>query len=249
MKKSRVLVIVLLFLVTFSSCERKPSGAAEEKQEGKAPLALAPGELPFKKGETISYNIKSLGVNGGKATLTFEGLQEYKGKEAYLIMFTARAVNFFDEERIYADKETFNPIAVIRDLNIWGKKEKISEEYDQGKGVITITKNGGASTAIGREPPIDNIYCFIYRYRKSGDFKIGDSFSITLPTKDVEIKLIKTAKVKADGRVFDSYYMESNPAKYKVWFDAGQKRIPLRINGAVGLNDTAMIMTEYKEGQ
>ena len=263
MKKTRVLVIALLFMIASSSCEKKPFGATEEKEriavsqssgapEGREVTAasqLAPEELPFKKGEVISYNIKSLGVSGGKATLTFEGLQDYNGKEVYLIVFTARAMNFFDEEKIYADKETFNPVAVTRDLNIWGKKEKITEEYDQEKGMIKITKNEGAATVIGRPPPIDNIYCFIYRYRKSGNFKIGDSFAMTLPTKDVRIKLVKTTKVKAAGQVFDAYYMESDPGKYKVWLDAGPKRIPLRINGAVGINDTAMIMMDYKEGE
>jgi len=260
-KNYRILLILCSFSLIVSSCGKK---SLPEKEKGIAKeftkeiieeiptplIPLAPGELPFKKGETVTYRIKSLGINGGEATLSFEGSKNYKGKEAYAIIFRARAMNFFDEERIYADPKTFYPMAVVRDLNIWGKKENITEEYDEGKGVITITKLAGGITTtdtISKKGPIDNIYCFIYRYRNSGTFKVGDSFLIHLPTKDIEMKSVKVMPLKVGGRTFEAFFLQSDPAKYKVWLDTSLKKIPLRINDAMGLSDTAMTMTQYKE--
>lgn len=249
MKKDLLFIAFILFPIALSCCSSQniPPGTEEKKE---AAVSASPSGFPFKNGETVKYAIKSLGVNAGESTLSFRGLEKYKGKDAYVIVFTARAPNFFDEEQIFADAETFYPVAVVRDLNIWGKKEKITEEYDQEKGIITITKQGGGKTTtqtLNKPGPIDNIYCFIYRTRRNGKFNIGDSFSIALPTKDVVIKLVKMTNLKTAGRNFDAYYMQSDPAKYKVWFDTSEKKIPLRINGAVGINDTAMTMAEYKE--
>ena len=55
--------------------------------------------------------------------------------------------------------------------------------------------------------------------------------------------------LKISGKVYETYFMQSKPAKYKVWFDTSDKKIPLRINGAVGINDTAMLMVGYQEGK
>lgn len=251
-QNSRFLILLTLFPIALACCS-SDNKAPQSARETKPAVQSASPVLPFKPKETIRYAIKSLGVNAGEATLSFEGLTKYKGKEAYLIIFQAQAVKFYDQEKIYADPKTFYPIAVERDITtLMGSKEKITEEYFPKQGLISIIKLTGGKTidqSIQKGGLIDNIYCFIYRYRRGGQFNIGESFSIQLPTKDVTINFVKLTSVKAAGKTFDAYFIQSDPAKYKVWFDTGSKKIPLRINGAVGINDTAMIMTEYTEGK
>ena len=246
---SKFFIFCLLAMAAIS-CSKVDDSSAKSQESWGAPKA---GQAPsFSAGETIRFVIKSLGVKAGEATLVFEGLQKLDNKEVYLITFRATSANFLDMENIYVDKDTFYPIAVKRDLNIWGKKEKIDEEYDQVKGIITIKKQVGTKTSeqvIRKKGPIDNIYCFIYRYRRGGDFKIGDAFQIHLPTTDVTIALQKMDKLKMAGKTYETYFMQSQPSKYKVWFDTSDKKIPLRINGAVGINDTAMLMVDYQEGK
>ena len=58
---------------------------------------------------------------------------------------------------------------------------------------------------------MDNIYGFIYRYRKEGSFKIGDVLNMTLPTKDLKIQLVNRAVLKIGEKSYDSYYMQSQP--------------------------------------
>lgn len=264
MKRNVFVVIFLLGVIGFLAydleefAKRQSLGVSAHMPPVKFQLPLKeakggkPFTLPFKKGEKVTYDIRTLAIKAGEATLTFEGVEELSGQSVYVIAFRADAMNFLDEEKIYADTANFYPLRVERNLNIFGKKEKITEDYDQQKGQIKVTKYAGSRSSeqlISKQGPIDNIYCFIYRYRAQGDFKIGESFDINLPTTDVVIDLVKAMPLKAAGEVFDSYYMQSDPPKYKVWFDAKVGKIPLRINGAVGINAAVLTMSSYHEGE
>ena len=239
MKKLKVLRLILLGFVLFFCQLPAPSESASNKA------------LPFSSGEKITFSIKKMGLKVGEASLVFQGSTKLKEKEAFLIVFTANAINFFDEEEIFVDPQTFYPLMVKRDLNIWGKKEKIIEEYFPEKGMVKITKDADGKTSeqrIEKKGTLDNIYSFIYRYRAQGKFQIGDTLSLCLPTKEVLLKLRAMTKIKAAGGQFDAYYMTSDPAQYEVWFDHADQKIPLKINGAIGFGDTAMVMESYNKG-
>ena len=200
-----------------------------------------------KPGEKIHYNLVQTGLKMGEATLTFVGKQKYQKQNVVLIMFRAKGFNFLDEEKIYLDSTTYMPVAVERNLNIFGSKEKIKESYL--KDQVKIVKNAGGKSSeqtIDKAGGIDNIYAFIYRYRQSGGFKMDDHFDVHLPTKDITIKMVKQVPLGVAGKKYNAFYMESDPAKYKLWFDSSEKKLPLRISGAVGIANTAMIMTGYE---
>lgn len=238
MKYHKKNTLLFLFLLTFSFLFSGESFSDMDKN------------IPFSTGEKITYSIKKIGVKAGEATLAFEGTYRLNTKKAYLIVFTVRGLNFFDEEKIFVDPDTFYPVLVERNLNIWGKKEKISEHYLSGQGQVKIIKNAGGKISeqtIEKKGKLDNIYSFIYRYRQSGTFQLGENLLMNLPTKDVNLKLKEVTKLKAAGKKFDAYYMTSDPSQYEVWFDNSAKKIPLKINGAVGFGDTTMVMVDYKE--
>ena len=207
-------------------------------------------DMPFPMGETITYDIKKFKFKVGEATLVFGGLVDFSGREALLITFTAKGFRFSDQERIYLDPETFYPIVIERDLNIFGLKEKIVEFYDTKYGKVRVVKTARGrqkEQIIQRGERFDNIYGFIYRYRQRGQFVKGENLELHLPTRDVSFKLDKKSKFMAAGQEFDAYYMSSVSKKYKVWFDSSQKKIPLMIDGAVGFGQTSMIMKEYDD--
>lgn len=204
--------------------------------------------MPFQPGEKITYAIKKYGMKAGEATLLFSGPVQLQDKKTLQIIFTASALNFYDQERIYVDSMTFRPIRVERDLNIWGKREKIVEDYLPGQGRVRITKAANGKTTeqtITRPGQLDNIYCFIYRYRTQGGFQTGETLTLNLPTRDVVIALVGKNNLKIAGKKFTAFFMESQPKMYSIWFDSSNQKIPLRIDGTVGFGNTSMIMTKY----
>ncbi|MBI3314892.1 MAG: hypothetical protein HYZ86_02965, partial [Candidatus Omnitrophica bacterium] len=203
---------------------------------------------PFSAGEVITYDIKQMGFKVGRATLTFPGEVLYEGQRLFLIVFRADGFNFYDQEEIYLDPDTFLPVVVLRDLNIFGAKEKIREDYLQGAKKIYLHKFAwGKETeqVIAVESAVDNIYGFIYRYRRSGSFRTGEDMDIVLPTQKLKIGIVGPQRIKAAGRKAASLYMESKPDKYKVWFSIDSRHIPFRIGGTVGIANTVMMITNY----
>jgi hypothetical protein len=205
---------------------------------------------PQLRAETIQYSIRQLGFDG-EASLTMAGPRDYKNYKTLLIVFKANGVNFSDEENIYVDPETYKPLFVERkfSLSVFGHG-KTSEDYVSSKGEILITKTDGnrvTSQVIKKAGDVDNIYGFIYRYRKEGSFEIGDVLNMTLPTRDLKIELVKRVNINIGGKSYDSYYMQSQPVRYKIWFDSSKRKWPLRITGTIGFINSVMTMTGYEK--
>jgi len=123
------------------------------------------------------------------------------------------------------------------------------EEYIPSKGEIRITKTDGnrvTHQVINKVGPVDNIYGFIFRYRKEGSFKTGDVLNMTLPTRDFKIQMMSRMEIKIAGKSYDSYYMKSQPTRFKIWFDASKHKWPLRITGTIGFLNSVMTMTGYE---
>jgi hypothetical protein len=198
--------------------------------------------------ETIYYSIRQMGFDG-QARLTLVGPKLYRDQKTVLIVFKAQGANFSDEEDIYVDPATYKPLFVERNFNLsYFGRGKILEEYHASKGEIIITKTEDGHVTreiLNKAGAVDNIYGFIYRYRKEGSFKTGDVLDLILPTKDLKIKLIKRDVIKLDGKSYDSYYMQSQPGRYKIWFDRSQYHWPLRITGTMGFITSVMTMTGY----
>ncbi len=225
---------VLLLSFLFASIGAQPTGAAD-----------TPVALPFSVGETIQYDIKRFNLKWGETTITFHGLVALEGQAVFLMTVASKGLKFFDEEQIYFDPETFFPIRVERDLNIFGKKEKITEYYDAEQKTLKIIKMAKGQTieqAIARPHALDNLYCFIFRYRRTGKFEAGERIMIHLPTRDVQLELGDVQILRLGGRKIPTYFMRSDPPQYRVWFAADNRRMPVRIDGAVGVTKAAMII-------
>ena len=229
-------LVLSLFTATLGCAQKTPAQAA----------VYAPGE-------TFTYAIKKFGMRAGTATLVYHGPVEVSGTAYVQIVFTAKGFNFFDEEKIFADPETFLPLRVERDLNIFGKKEQIVETYDPNQGKVSIKKYKGKEmieeASFEKDRPIDNLYCFLFRYRMSGQFEAGQTFQMFLPTKDVEFEIVGLERISFYPGEDEAWYMESRPASYRIWFNTKEGKMPLRIDGAVGMAKTAMILEDYKPGK
>jgi len=210
---------------------------------------LSHAAQPFGPGETVTYSIKKLGVRVGTATLQYHGPVTIEGRPLLLIVFVADSLNFYDQEQIYVDPKDFRPVIVRRDLDIFGKKEKIVEHYqpDQGRVVITKTARGQTTTTeIKKEGALDNIYGFLYRFRNGNEPALKDSVRLHLPTADVFLKVSKKTKIRAAHRLFEAFYMQSHSKEYRLWFGLDKNRTPIRIDGAIGLGSASLIMTKYQ---
>ncbi len=203
-------------------------------------------------GEMVRYDVRSLAMKMADAHIELKGKVDLDGRKAYLITFEAKGANFYDREKIYADIKDLYPLRIERDVNYLGSIEKITEVYDQDKFVVTVTKTTKAKPQpemiiLKKKARIDNLYCFIYRYRLMGSFRLGSSLELNLPTKDVSVKIVKNTKIKIADRMYNAFLLETTPAQYRLWFDTSQERVLLRIDKSAMVGGTSMIMTKYEK--
>jgi hypothetical protein len=203
---------------------------------------------PFSKGEIITYDIKKFKIKVGEATLAYNGIVQVDNRQAVSITLVAKGFKFLDEEQIFLDPETFYPLLIKRNLNIFGSEEQIIEFYDTQRGKVRVVKRSNGKTSeetIENGGRFDNIYGFIYRQRQIGQFTSNKKFYLHLPTRDVRFEFDKKTKFSVSEKEFDAYYIHSTPKKYKVWFDSSPKKIPLKIVGTIGYGNLAMEFTSH----
>ena len=208
---------------------------------------------PFLKGEVIHYDIKKFKLKVGEATLAYNGAVEVQGRAALSITFTAHGFKFLDEEMIYIDAQTFYPILIKRNLSMFGKEERIVEFYNSQKGKVRIVKTVKGKTTeqvLESGGPFDNIYGFIYRHRKLRQSDQNKALNLHLPTRDLQFELAQQGTFSIEDREFNVDHMVSIPKKYEIWFDNGPKRIPLKIDGALGFGSMSMVYRDRRvEGE
>ena len=244
-----ILIIALVFIAATAVYLKTEDKIWNSLAQAKAKIIKQQTEadpLPFRKGEKFLYKVK-LGIfTVGSAELIFEGRDTLDGRDVYVISLESRLAKVYDKEKIYADVNTFNPIRVERDIDIFGKRSKILEEYDQDENYVKIQntrKDKTTTDIIHSDESLQNVISMIYFYRNSG-LKLNSTLDFNFPTKKIKMKVSKLEEITVPKGKYKAFLLESTPKKYKVWFDTTNKRIPLKINGAIALTGLTMVLDE-----
>jgi hypothetical protein len=207
-----ILLLVCLFNVSLFAQERKPAA--------------------FLENEKIDYVVKLRGVSIGRASLVYKGKVKLDNKDAHKIIFSTNTVNFKDVETMYAQIDTFLPLRIERDINNWGKKMRIVEEYDQDNNSVRISqinKQQNKTQVIKQDEKIENVILSIFLHRKLADLEIGKDFSITLPLRKIIMRVTKKTPISVPHGKYMAYLVESFPKGHRIWLEESQKAIPVRI--------------------
>lgn len=198
-------------------------------------------------GEKITYDVRLGKIYLGKAVFHHVERLQLEGRAANLITFDTHLVNFQDSEIIYSDPTNFLPIKIERRINNWPFQEKITENYDQSKFILTITKIKGKNKeqlAIKKNSPIHNAILLPFYVRRIPKLDIGWTLTAQLPTQQFLIRLVSVERLRLPSGEFSCYHFESFPKKFEIWISADNRRIPVKIRGLGALGYT-MLMHEY----
>lgn len=222
---------------SFAGTFTLPSWPFVKEQKTAAPAGPAPEKkvfcLPFEKGEQLTFRVKYKGLSMGSSVLTFRGPMDLTGQAVYQITFNTAMPLVKDKEVLYADTKTFLPVRVERDIKQAGAFPlKISEQYDQERHKIDITKKGKIAKSqmtIQKNSPVHNAILLSYFYRSLPEIEKQGDYPVTLPTTDFKVvykgkEFVKTALGELHAHVFASI-----PAKFKLWISTDARRIPLKI--------------------
>jgi len=208
-----------------------------------ARVALAAGSV----GERITYYVRLGRVNVGQAEFCHIERIKLGGQEVDVMTFVTRLARFKDLEKIYSDSSNCLPLRIERDILLWPGRERITEEYNQKKNTLVVTKQRGKKNEklfIQKEGSIHNAILFPYSVRHLPRLDIGWSLEMRLPTQQFLIKLVSIEDVTVPAGTFKAYRFESVPKKFEIWITADERRIPVKLTGSGSLGYT-LVMKEY----
>lgn len=198
-------------------------------------------------GEKITYHVRLGRLNLGRAVFKQLPNAELRGRKVNLITFETKLARFTDLERIYSDPESFLPLRVERYVSTWPFPEKIIEDYDQGKFILVIKKfkhNKQKETVIKKDNVINNAILLPYYVRDIAKLEVGYNLIAGLPAQEFIIELVAIEEIEVPAGKFMAYRFKSRPKKFEVWISADERRIPVKINGTIGLR-YSLVMQEY----
>ena len=204
----------------------------------------------FKSGESIFFGVYAKGIKVGSGKMVYQGIVNLNGQNLQHITFTVSTFSVQDEENIYGAVDFSRPVLVKRKIRLFGKDEEILEEYSHDKKSVRISKsvNRGvpAVQILGSQTEMNNVLLLIYSLRNDHTVKVGASYKIVLPTQSFDIKVINSRKIKVPLGVYDTYYLQSVPSKYRLWLNSGKDRLPVRIQGLVAGGMMYLAITEVR---
>jgi hypothetical protein len=239
--------LILFLLIAVSMCAY---AAFNKPSHVKLEPIFRPEKIKANRiGETITYYIQLGKMNIGKAIFRHLPNAELKGRIVSLITFETKVGRFTDLEKIYSDPESFLPLKVERSVSTWPLPEKITEDYDQEKFVLTIKKvKGGRENefVIKKDNVINNAILLPYFVRDTANLDIGYNLIARLPTREFLVELVEKAMVEIPAGKFMAYRFKSKPEKFEIWISADERKVPIKIKGTSGLG-YVFAMQEYSQ--
>jgi hypothetical protein len=248
MRKQIISISIIFFCVLIlTSCgETSP----KTQKPSKAPVSKKITRIS-RVGEKIVYEVRLSKLRVGLATFERLPRQQVGARDLDYLIFETKLAKFHDVEKIYSDPETFLPVRIERLVSTWPQAEKITEDYDQNKFVLTIKKTKGKNVekmVIKKDGCINNAILLPYCVRDKDNLVPGFNLLAKLPKQDFLIKLDGKQEVKVPAGKFMAYHFISDPKKFEIWISADSRRIPLKIKGANSLGYT-LVMKEYTPGK
>ncbi len=199
---------------------------------------------PDNQGERILYDV----TPAGTAEYRDLGVVDLEGMPMNLATLKTKALLVEDTEKIYSDPESLLPRKIERDVSSFFWKEQITEEYDQKKGTVTITKRKNGKQVSTRilqgGGQMNSAILLPFSLREQLNPRIGMQVSATILPNKFKIKLVSVDKITVPAGTFQAYHFKSLPDKFEVWINKDNPRVPLKIQGK-GIFSYALSMQEY----
>lgn len=192
---------------------------------------------PFPVGEKITFGVYSNGIKVGNGSLLYQEAAEVKAGSEEHIVFSVSSFMVKDTDHVYGDFQKALPFRVQRAVRVAGRQEEIVEQYgkDNKSVVIQKTDKKGAvsSQTISSNSTLNNVLLLLYRLRIDEQLSVGKTYMVNLPTQTFTLTVKDKRKIKVPLGVFDAFYLESLPPKYKIWLADDARRTPLRLQGVI----------------
>ena len=205
-----------------------------------APAVRAPGKLPFRVGERLTYQAKVNFLNAGSATMDVENIEEIRGRPAYHTVFDVRGkVLFFHVNDHYESWfDTTDLVSLHHIQHIDETKYNADRTYDFYPERRVYVRNGVENPSV--PDPLDE-GSFIY-FMRSVPLEVGKTYEFNryyhVDRNPVIIQVVRKERIKVPAGEFDAIVVKpiikskglfSENGEAEVWFSDDSSRTLLRL--------------------
>lgn len=261
MKKIHVISALLAF-----SCLAVSNPAGNKLETSSAFGRVSNQNLPFKKGEKLSYNIKYGLVKAGEAVLRVNTLTTRNNRPVFHMIGTGKTTGmtdwFFptnDRYETFLDTSSLHPVEFIRDVNEGGYTIKRHIIFDQE--AHTARDLMKTDTVFQLEKSMQDIFSAFY-YARSMDvtgIRPGDEIAMDvfldheafpfklkyLGTDNIElddytIRCLKFNPIVQEGRVFKA------EESMTIWVSNDKNKIPVMLESELAVGSIKVKLSGYQ---
>ena len=193
-------------------------------------------EARFKGEKKVIYSIFYNGIPSGYIEWEYLGRRDSEGVVVDELLVNSdtkilKLLNLTSKERVFLDSQTRLPLKVERDIVFFGRKEVISEIYNQDEGYVKIKRSNSKKTesVLYQDKPIHNILELLYFFPQDVKLEAGKWMAFNLPTQKIKIRMVRERVLKINGKKINTYFMVGRGAKrFNLWLDKKDK-MPLRL--------------------
>ena len=190
----------------------------------------------FRGSEKLTYKVYYNGMFSGHIWWRYKGVEQLDDKQAEIINVSSDTkilglLDLTSDEDIFLDSHSYLPVKVERDVLIFGKKQLITETYNQSKGYVKITYRGDEEKEeiVHQDKPIQNILALLYFFPQNVKLEKNQWMNFNLPTQTIKIKFIKERMLRVGGVEQNTYFLLGRGGKrFSLWLDK-TTRLPLRL--------------------
>jgi len=200
------------------------------------PLSAASIKNRLGDKDSINYRVSFNGIYSGTINWQYLGQEMFEGAsvEVLRVMSDTKIMSILDlesDDKVFLESQTALPLKVERNLLVFGKKEIVTELYNQKKGYVELINKTTEvkKSIIYQDKPIQNILALLYFFPDNIKLIPGKWMDFNLPTCKIKIQFVKERILDSEGEKIGTYFLIGRGAKrFSLWLDK-KTRLPLRL--------------------
>lgn len=263
-----------------TSQDKKVNGASTEGTIDKNGAATAPpvtnggnkrdsriGTPSFFKGETLTYEVRFLGVSAGTAILSVNDPITFNGYEVYPILSTVQSndfVSFFypvnDRVESYVDAKELYSHRINIKQHQGKRKRKKQIEFDQVKHKAVQIKDDQREI-FDIPPKVNDFLSSLYYFRAQDSIEVGRSVFVDVHEGEknwkLEIRVLGKETVTTPMGTFETIKTQATP-RYEgiflskgdlyMWMTDDPQRIPVKIESKIKVGQISISLVSRQGG-
>jgi hypothetical protein len=227
------------------------------------PAQSAEAAVPFKLGESLTYDVRFGAVKVGTGRMRVLGREDVRGRDAWRVRFSVSGGTFFykvnDVYESWMDVVTLNSLRYHQDLNQGSRDRERQFEIFPDRAVYREMTRGTEERPSVSDPLDDGSFLFFIR---TVPLEVGRSYTFNRyfrPDRNpVVIRVLRKERIRVPAGTFDAIVVQpiiktagifSEGGQAEIWLSDDDRRMMLQMRSRLSFGSLNLYLRNYREAE